>query len=301
MLQALVEQHPALCRRLLKRGGSSGALCQALLRERLWSEKLYGVLPEYDRWVWRCSERESAAYLCFAQPTLPGPVLPRLPGSCSAALAEVLSAPADSRLKGMQAAMAGYRVGGADGSTFWDVKREMGSADYRRWPPAVQAQLRQLASAVAGEASAHAGARVAAVCLLLRLQVRVGCGWRPGWLAAIMVDWNAAGSCTYCLHAGLLSLPLRCDPACLSAVQDATVAELEPLVDDSQLTAACLLAASLLPDKRQAAHFLQSKVGAQVARPARHLVPAFHLAVAACRLPEPSPVTFPLLCCHACS
>lgn len=66
-------------------------------------------------------------------------------------------------------------------ASYWECKRELHSWDLQRWPPAQQAQLRQLFSSVAGDADCRRGVRISAICLLARLQVstalRAGMGF----------------------------------------------------------------------------------------------------------------------------
>lgn len=180
LLERLADHHPRTCRQLMRAQGASGPLAHALEREQLWRKGLLSVLPSYD----------------------------------SAALAEVLDGPAEGRLQRMEEAVAGYQRSPAEG--FWEIKRQLRQCDYARYPPAVQAQLRRLCSGVAGAREVGAGARVAAVCLLARLQ-------------------------------------------------DTHLSELAAWVDEPEMTAACLLLAPSLADKREAASFLLRKLDTDVA------------------------------------
>lgn len=74
--------------------------------------------------------------------------------------------------------MAGY-LGGSCYSTpisgsYWEVNRGLPSRDYRRWPAATQGLLHRLWTGVAGSADADRGLRLAALCLLMRLEVSQG-------------------------------------------------------------------------------------------------------------------------------
>ncbi|KAL4433626.1 hypothetical protein ABPG75_000067 [Micractinium tetrahymenae] len=139
-LQAVVENAPELCRKLLvrgeRRGSCGGRLLQALLQEQLTSWRLCGIRPEYD----------------------------------TMALASPLEALASGNHESALAAVAGYVPAVAASGGFWEIKRRLGSTDFRRWAPAVQAQLQQLFSAAARAADASPSLRLGAVCLLIRLQ-----------------------------------------------------------------------------------------------------------------------------------
>lgn len=96
-------------------------------------------------------------------------------------LPELLSraAPAEGRLEALQDAVWGFTSKGAaheEGAvqpdTYWEANRQLPTVDRRRWPPAVQALARQLCVEMAGAALAALSSRLAAVCQLVRLQVR---------------------------------------------------------------------------------------------------------------------------------
>jgi hypothetical protein len=76
-------------------------------------------------------------------------------------------------------AIAGSELSGL--TCFWDVRRALSSARLARRPPAAQATMRRVLAAAAAEAGVPHLTRLAAVCLLGRLQVGaapcVACVW----------------------------------------------------------------------------------------------------------------------------
>ncbi len=146
LLKHLVKEQPQLCRQLLRRTSGIGpALCDVLVAHQLWLPSLYGVQPRYD----------------------------------AAALAAALAAPEAEREQALIRTAEGYAkplFQPASGSVREVIFHLKSRPDLRRWPPAVQAQLRQLFTAVARMESAAPVQRKAALCLLARLQARAAGG-----------------------------------------------------------------------------------------------------------------------------
>lgn len=142
---------------------------------------------------------------CIYGPALPLPMAnslrlahaDRLPNAClpqcSAVLESALNeSDSEKRQTKLETLMGGYsrfsaqprlqptRKGGrfafAQGwdDSLWGVRRHLESTDLRRWPPAVQAQLRHLFAKVAAAGNAKPRRRIAAAIRLARLQASTG-------------------------------------------------------------------------------------------------------------------------------